>query len=67
MTIPLLMKKFGLGLKIMEQISTGVDTEKLFKGAQEAIRQVIEKAKQTDRTLVISRDGKPVRVKARDL
>lgn len=51
----------------MEQTSTTADTEKLFKGAQAAIQQVIEKAKREDRTLVISRDGKPVRVKARDL
>ena len=51
----------------MEQISTAVDTEKLFKGAQDAIGQVVEKAKRNDRTLIISRDGKPIRVKARDL
>ena len=61
------MKKFGFGSRDMEQISTAADTEKLFKGAQSAIQQVIEKAKQENRTLVISRDGKPVRVKARDL
>jgi hypothetical protein len=51
----------------MEQINAATDTEKLFKGAQAAIRQLIEKAKRENRTLVISRDGKPVHVKARDL
>lgn len=51
----------------MEQISTVSDAKKLFEGAQDAVRQVIEKAKRTNRTLVISRDGKPVHVKARDL
>ncbi len=51
----------------MEQISPATDTGKLFKGAQAAIRELIEKAKQENRTLVISRNGKPVHVKARDL
>lgn len=51
----------------MEQSSTMTDTEELFKGAQLAIKKIVEKAKREDRTLVISRDGKPVRVKARDL
>ncbi len=51
----------------MEQISTATDADKLFKGAQAAIQQIIEKAKREDRTLVISKNGKPVRVKARDL
>ncbi|GAB4011234.1 hypothetical protein GCM10028808_24180 [Spirosoma migulaei] len=51
----------------MEQISVVTDTEKLFKGAQLAIKNIIEKAKRDDRTLVVSRDGKPVHVRARDL
>ena len=49
----------------MKEISTVSATEQLFKGAQDAVRQAIEKAKRTNRTF--SRDGKPVHVKACDL
>lgn len=63
----LLIIQFGFGLKNMEQISVVTDTEKLFKGAQLASKNIIEKAKRDDRTLVVSKNGKPVHVKARDL
>lgn len=41
--------------------------EKLFKGAQLAIQRAIEQAKLTNRELAVFRDGKVVRIKARDL
>lgn len=37
------------------------------EGFREAHRRLLEKAKKNDDDLVIERDGKPVRVKARDL
>lgn len=51
----------------MTKVSFDPEADKLFKGAQIAIRKIIEKAKREDRELVISRDGKIVHVKARDL
>jgi hypothetical protein len=51
----------------MEQTNSITDTDKLVKGAQLAIKKIIEKAKRDDRTLVIERDGKIVHVRARDL
>ncbi|GAB4028500.1 hypothetical protein [Spirosoma gilvum] len=41
--------------------------EKIMQGVLLAHKRLIEKAKRDDDTLVIERDGKPVRVKARDL
>ncbi|MEZ0611782.1 hypothetical protein ACAW74_24940 [Fibrella sp. WM1] len=41
--------------------------EAVLAGVQRAVDKVIEQANLTDQELVIVRDGKPVRVKARDL
>ncbi len=42
-------------------------TEAVLNGMRRAVQKVIEEAKRDDRELVISRDGKVVKVKARDL
>lgn len=42
-------------------------SKKVMDGFRLAHKRLIEKAKRDDDTLVIERDGKPVRVKARDL
>ncbi|WP_293679846.1 hypothetical protein [Spirosoma sp. 48-14] len=41
--------------------------EKIMQGFRLAHKRLIEKAKREDDSLVIERDGKPIRVKARDL
>ncbi len=41
--------------------------EKILEGMRRAVNKVIDEAKRDDRELVISRDGKVVKVKARDL
>jgi hypothetical protein len=41
--------------------------EAILEGMRRAVNKVIEEAKRDDRELVISRDGKVVKVKARDL
>jgi hypothetical protein len=41
--------------------------DKITKGVKLAIHRLIEKTKKEDGELVIARDGKVVRVKARDL
>lgn len=41
--------------------------EDVLAGVRRAVQKVIEQAKKNDEELVIARDGKPVRVKARDL
>lgn len=41
--------------------------DKITEGVKLAIRRLIERTKKEDGELVISRDGKIVRVKARDL
>ncbi len=42
-------------------------TEAVLAGIRRAVQKVIDEAKRTDSELVIVQDGKPVRVKARDL
>jgi len=42
-------------------------TEAILEGMRRAVQKVIDEAKRDDRELVISRDGKVVKVKARDL
>ncbi len=42
-------------------------TEAILNGMRRAVQKVIDEAKRDDRELVISRDGKVVKVKARDL
>lgn len=42
-------------------------SEKITKGVQLAVKRLIEQTKKEDGELVISRNGKVVRVKARDL
>lgn len=52
----------------MEAVSKKEDiSAKVMEGFRLAHKRLIEKAKRDDDTLVIERDGKPVRVKARDL
>ncbi len=41
--------------------------QKITEGVQLAIKRLIERTKKEDGDLVVSRDGKIVRVKARDL
>ena len=41
--------------------------QKITEGVQLAIKRLIERTKKEDGELVVSRDGKIVRVKARDL
>ena len=36
-------------------------------GVRRAVQKVVEQAKRNDEELVVARNGKPVRVKARDL
>ena len=42
-------------------------TQKIAKGVQKAIDKMIERSKLLDESIVISRDGKVVTIKARDL
>ncbi len=41
--------------------------DEVLAGVRRAVEKVVEQAKRNDEELVIARDGKPVRVKARDL
>jgi hypothetical protein len=41
--------------------------EDVLAGVRRAVQKVVEQAKRNDEELVIARDGKPVRVRARDL
>ena len=41
--------------------------DEVLAGVRRAVQKVIEQAKRNDEELVVERDGKPVRVKARDL
>ena len=43
------------------------ESQQLVDGMRRAVQRVIEQAKRNDEELVIARDGKTVRVKARDL
>ncbi|WP_420147114.1 hypothetical protein [Spirosoma sp.] len=52
----------------MKTVSKQEDiSEKVMAGFRLAHKRLVEKAKREDDTLVIERNGKPVRVKARDL
>lgn len=52
----------------MEAVSKKEDiSAKVMEGFRLAHKRLVEKAKRDDDTLIIERDGKPVRVKARDL
>lgn len=51
----------------MSELKLTPENEKLLDGMRRAVQRVIEQAKRNDEELVIARDGKPVRVKARDL
>ena len=42
-------------------------SEEVLSGVRRAVQKVVEQAKRNDQELVIARDGKPVRVRARDL
>ncbi|GAB3724342.1 hypothetical protein [Spirosoma lituiforme] len=42
-------------------------SEDVLAGVRRAVQKVVEQAKHNDQELVIARDGKPVRVRARDL
>lgn len=42
-------------------------SEEVLAGVRRAVQKVVEQAKHNDHELVIERDGKPVRVRARDL
>lgn len=43
------------------------ENQRIFEGMKRAVRRVVEEAKRNDEELVISQNGKVVRVKARDL
>lgn len=43
------------------------ENERALQGMRRAVQNVVEQAKKNDEELVIFRDGKVVRVKARDL
>lgn len=59
---------FGLiCLSIMSNIESRQLFEKITSGVQLAVKRLIEQTKKEDGELVISRNGKVVRVKARDL
>ncbi|MGM9509835.1 hypothetical protein ACS5NO_19025 [Larkinella sp. GY13] len=51
----------------MGEIKITPENEKILEGMRRAVQRVIEQAKRNDEELVIARNGKPVRVKARDL
>lgn len=64
-----LLSKFG---KLFKRMKTSVSkpiptTEAILNGMRRAVQKVIDEAKRDDRELVIYRDGKVVKVKARDL
>ncbi len=42
-------------------------SEEVLAGVRRAVQKVVDQAKRNDEELVIVRNGKPVRVKARDL
>lgn len=42
-------------------------SEDVLAGVRRAVQKVVEQAKHNDQELVIARDGKPVRVRVRDL
>jgi hypothetical protein len=50
------------------QTKTRPSNDEVLAGVRRAVQKVVEKAKRDDEELVIAdKDGKPVRVKARDL
>lgn len=49
------------------QSKTRPSNEEVLAGIRRAVQKVVEQAKRNDEELVIARNGKPVRVKARDL
>lgn len=51
----------------MVLIKARPNNEDVLAGMRRAVQKVVDQAKRNDEELVISRDGKPVRVKARDL
>lgn len=62
-----IMQRFGKNLS-MERVTPDKELSKKFmKGMQLAIDRLIEKTAKEDGELAIMRDGKVVRVKARDL
>lgn len=46
---------------------TRPSNEEVLAGVRRAVQKIVEQAKRNDEELVISKNGKPVRVKARDL
>lgn len=51
----------------MSTIELDLMVEKITQGVMLAIHRLVEKTKKEDGELVVSRDGKVVKVKARDL
>lgn len=43
------------------------NNEEVLAGVRRAVQKVIERAKRNDEELVIAHDGKPIRIKAREL
>ena len=64
-----LITKFGKRFKGMKTSDSKPipTTEAVLNGMRRAVQKVIDEAKRDDRELVISRNGKVVKVKARDL
>ena len=70
--IDLLMEKgvdFAIVLWVMKAGTTKPipSSEEVLAGVRRAVQKVVEQAKHNDHELVIARDEKPVRVRARDL
>ncbi|RRB06377.1 hypothetical protein [Larkinella rosea] len=61
------MDLFNVKIPTLGKVTITPENEKLQEGMRRAVQHVIEKTKKKDEELVIARNGKPVRVKARDL
>jgi hypothetical protein len=71
LTIPFTIPFFGIELKSkaikMNTAESIILREKFIQGVNLALKRLIERTKKEDGELVISRNGKVIRVKARDL
>lgn len=63
----LLITKFGIRFLRMTKIESKILVDKITKGVHLAFERLLEQTKKEDGELVISKNGKIVRVKARDL
>lgn len=55
------------GENLVKESTISSEGQRLIEGMRRAVQKVVEQAKQKNEELVISRDGKIIHVKARDL